>query len=173
MSSYFETRDRLVAKYGMKVPMLQELVVPPVVLPDVIEKETAFVISPPDSDKMYFTGRVKAEHWNTPVNRAFTYVTGRYVQAETANQNGAYWATEDLQFGAPTVANGPVNLLHEERAIVGTISEANLNMQDEKYGTHITTCNVLWKYLYPEAVQAIEKASKGRRTVAVNGVCSG
>lgn len=156
MESYADLRARMVAKYGMK-----PLIAPEVVIENVakeIEKETAFVISPPDSDKMYFTGRVKAEHWNTPVNRAFTYVTGRYVQAETPNKNGAYWAAEDLQFGHPSVAFGPVNLLHDERAIIGTISEAHLHDQDEKYGTHITTCNVLWKYLYPQAVQAVEKA---------------
>lgn len=166
MSSYFEIRDRLVAKYAMSLPMkdgtsaeIAAQLFEAAKHTKQIRFEKAFVISPPDSDKMYFTGRVKAESWNTPINRAFSYVAGRYVQAETANQNGAFWAAEDLHFGAPSVAYGPVNLLHDERAIIGTISEANLHVEDEKYGTHITTCNVLWKYLYPQAVQAVEQAS--------------
>lgn len=168
--SYFDLRARLTAKYGVKT--LAPLRSPEVDAQKEAERlfaeankidpiETAFVISPPNSDKLYVTGRVKAEAWDTPVNRAFSYVVGRYVQAETANKNGAYWTAEDLQFGAPSVAFGPVNLLHEERAIVGTISEAHLHGNDERYGTHISTCNVLWKYLYPQAVQAVEKASEG------------
>jgi hypothetical protein len=158
MESYAELRNRLKAQYGLAVSNIDPI-------EERIENELgetlekAFVISPPNSDKLYVTGRVKAEQWNTPINRAFTYVTGRYVQADKANLNGAYWSSEDLAFGAPTVAYGPVNMLHEERAIIGTISEAHLNENDEKYGTHITTCNVLWKYLQPQAVQAIESAS--------------
>ncbi len=156
MESYFDLRDRLYKSYyiGQKInPVVAEKIAE-----EQEQKETAFVVAPPGSDKLYFTGRVKAEHWETPVNRAFSYVTGRYVQAETANQNGAFWAAEDLQFGAPSVAFGPVNMLHEEKAIVGTISEAHLHEQDDRFGTHITTCNVLWKYIFPGAVQAIEQA---------------
>jgi hypothetical protein len=157
MESYFDLRDRLTKKYGLSLPKEQAAVA--VETPEQLDVETAFVLTPPGTDKMYVTGRVKAEHWETPVNRAFTYVTGRYVQADRANKNNAYWSSEDLEFGAPSVAFGPVNLLHEEKAIIGTISEAHLNQGDEQFGTHITTCNVLWKYLYPGPVQAIEAAS--------------
>lgn len=159
MESYFDLRERLYSSYYRGVKVNAE-VVEQIVAETPVEKETAFVICPPDSDRMYFTGRVKAESWNTPTNRAFSYVTGRYVQAETANQNGAFFAADDLLFGAPSVAYGPVNMLHDERSIVGTISEANLHEGDEKFGTHITTCNVLWKYLYPQVVAGIEKASE-------------
>ncbi len=158
METYSEMKARMKATYGLV--LAEELVATETFQTPVPEDlDKAFVISPPGSEKMYVTGRVKAEHWDTPINRAFTYLQGRYVQADKANLNGAYWSSEDLAFGAPSVAYGPVNMLHEERAIIGCISEAHLNENDEKYGTHITTSNVLWKYLQPQAVQAIESAS--------------
>jgi hypothetical protein len=183
VETYAQLRDRMIAKYGRgdfgKLNVDQAMQVIENINQDIDNKEMAFVISPPNSEKLYVTGRVKAEHWDTPINRAFSYVTGRYVQAETANKNGAFWAAEDLSFGYPSVANGPVNLLHNDNCIIGTISEAHLHENDPKYGTHITTMNVLWKYLYPEAVVAVEKASEegklwqSMETVAEHVQCLG
>ena len=51
---------------------------------------------------------------------------GRFVQAGAANANGAYWEVADLQFGQPTVKNGPLNWLHEPTRVVGTLLDSKL-----------------------------------------------
>jgi hypothetical protein len=47
-------------------------------------------------------------------NPYMMWLQGRFVEAEKANRNGAYWSTEDLQFGEMSVKHGPLNWLHEE-----------------------------------------------------------
>lgn len=59
-------------------------------------------------------------------NDGFMYLHGRFVEADTPNGNGALWTTEDLQLGASTVAGGPLNWLHDERKIIGTLLAADL-----------------------------------------------
>lgn len=55
-----------------------------------------------------------------------TRIRGRLVGAEEANHNRQYWSTGDLVFGVGSVAGGPLNWLHEERRIVGAITDARL-----------------------------------------------
>lgn len=159
MESYWQLRDRLLSERPK--PIFTPA--PPVTLdtaPDApFPLERAFVISP-GNGKHYVTGKVKTEEWKTNANhKGFTYVTGRYAQADNENGNNDLLTTDALKWGMPTVAHGPVNILHNERQIVGSISEAHMVENDPDYGTHITTCNVLWKYLFPGAVQEITRAS--------------
>ena len=67
-------------------------------------------------------------------NPGFQYLHGRFVEAERANRNGAYWSTQDLELGQPTVAGGPLNWLHQERHVIGTLLSASLvtAQQDER-----------------------------------------
>lgn len=58
--------------------------------------------------------------------RLFLKLRGRFVEAEKANGNGAFWSARDLEIGLPTVAGGPLNWLHEERTIVGALTSATL-----------------------------------------------
>ncbi len=66
------------------------------------------------------------EQANQHANPGFQYLHGRFVEAERANRNGAFWSTEDLQLGKPTVAGGPLNWLHQERHVIGTLLSADL-----------------------------------------------
>jgi 8-oxo-dGTP pyrophosphatase MutT (NUDIX family) len=56
--------------------------------------------------------------------RHTAWLQARYVGGEVPNRNGALWKTEDLQSGLPTVVNGPLNWLHEERRIIGSLVDA-------------------------------------------------
>lgn len=51
------------------------------------------------------------------------WLQGRFVEAEKANRNGAMWTTADLEFGEMTVRHGPLNWLHDEKTVVGTIAD--------------------------------------------------
>jgi hypothetical protein len=66
-----------------------------------------------------------AERWEKAAggHPYMTWLQGRYVEAEKANRNGAFWSTEDLQFGEMSVKHGPLNWLHEERTVIGTIAD--------------------------------------------------
>lgn len=66
------------------------------------------------------------EQATAQANPGFAYLTGRFVEADRANRNGAYWSTPDLQLGQPTIAGGPLNWLHQERHVIGTLLSANL-----------------------------------------------
>lgn len=56
-------------------------------------------------------------------NQHMMWLQGRFVEAEKANRNGAFWSTKDLQFGEMSVKHGPLNWLHEETTVIGTIAD--------------------------------------------------
>lgn len=154
MADFFELRER----YRVKHDRFPKIEVPETVLETPVT-EKAFVISG-NNGRQYLTGRVTASDWEKAgANRAFVYLSGRYVGADKANLNNAYWSTEDLAFGEPSVTGGPINLLHKEKEIVGCILDAKLNRETASIGNHLSTYGVLWKYLNPAAVHTVEQAA--------------
>ena len=91
-------------------------------------------------------------------------LSGRLVEAERANGNGAFWTTKDLEFGLPSVATGPLNWLHQDRKIIGVLTEADLvqgrEAAAENVGPHIRAGATVWAYLYGQEAQVIERAAE-------------
>ena len=87
-------------------------------------------------------------------------LSGRLVEAEKANQNGAFWAQEDLEFGMPSIALGPLNWLHDERRVVGVLTDARMVNREAAaavhLGPHVVSDAVLWKWLAPREAAAVE-----------------
>ncbi|MGZ4745717.1 MAG: hypothetical protein ACXVYY_01405 [Oryzihumus sp.] len=97
-------------------------------------------------------------------NKNFLWLQGSYVEADRPNGNGAFWTTEDLQIGEPTVKHGPVNMLHQERHIIGTITDAKLYLPGTREeamnaNSHIVAQSAIWKFLFPGETAAIERAA--------------
>jgi len=94
-------------------------------------------------------------------NEGFTYLQGRFVEADNANSNGALWTTEDLQMGGSTVAGGPLNWLHDDRKIVGALLQGEMVREtaSRRIGNHIVADAAVWRFLFPEEARTIEKAS--------------
>ena len=100
-------------------------------------------------------------------------VQGRFVGADAPNRNGALWTSGDLQMGLPTVANGPLNWLHEARHVIGTITTADFVSASTEQVTaaegngdlqrpidpHISATAVVWKWIYPDEAYVIQQAS--------------
>lgn len=95
------------------------------------------------------------------------WIAGRYVEADRPNRNAAYWSTEDLEVGAPSVSHGPINWLHDERHVIGAIADSELVHVDREVaastgvGNHIVALGALWPYL-PQArteSQIVQRAS--------------
>ncbi len=87
-------------------------------------------------------------------------LSGRLVEAEKANENGAFWTQDDLEFGLPSVALGPLNWLHDERRVVGVLTAANLVNREAaaavNLGPHVRADSVLWKWLAPREAATVE-----------------
>lgn len=93
------------------------------------------------------------------------WIAGRYVEADRPNRNAAYWSTEDLELGEPTVSHGPINWLHEEKHIIGAIASSKFvhverqAADDAGVGNHIVTLGALWPYIWPQEASVIQRAS--------------
>jgi hypothetical protein len=157
-----DRRAELMAKYGYgkREQALQTLVDQPPAL----DLEKAFVTTG-DSGRTLITAPVQAREI-AQANSGYMYLTGRFVEADTPNRNKAMWTTGDLEMGAPTVANGPLNWLHQEFKIVGTLLDGTLVPGKETadaggpaIGNHIVSNAVVWKFLYPQEARAIEHAA--------------
>jgi len=93
-------------------------------------------------------------------NPELVWLTGRFVEAERANRNGAYWTTQDLEFGETSVRNGPLNWLHDATRVIGTLTDAKL-FYPEVAGdrAHIVAQAAIWPWLYPGETDLIRTCS--------------
>lgn len=98
-------------------------------------------------------------------NKLYLWVEGKYVEAEKANRNNAFWTAGDLELGEPTVAHGPLNWLHQEHHVIGTIAAAKLipaRQAADANGSsqaHIRSLAAVWGYLFPTEARQVAQAS--------------
>lgn len=155
-----DLRDHLREKYGSRASTPVETGGPS----PVVETEKAFVVQA-KSGRTVITGPVREI---AMANAGFTYLRGRFVEADTPNSNGAMWTTADLELGQNTVAGGPLNWLHDDRQIIGSLMDGSLIAGREAAGTtaaignHIETTAAVWRFLFPQQADAIEKAAGDR-----------
>lgn len=100
-------------------------------------------------------------------NPYWQWVQGKFVEAEKANANGAYWSADGLAFGEATVQNGPLNWLHDDARIVGSLTAGKLVLPQREAAAageraHLVAAGVIWKNLFPEAAAIVEEASSSR-----------
>ena len=103
----------------------------------------------------------KASH----ANENYMYLAGRFVEADNPNRNNAFWTTADLELAQPTVANGPLNWLHDEKHIIGVLTDSQMVYREaasEDVNNHIVAMSAVWKFIYPREADIIEKASSSR-----------
>lgn len=155
MISKADLRDEMRAKYGTEILTADE---GQLVLPGV-EVERAFVMQA-ESGRTVITAPLREV---ASGNTGFTYLRGRLVGADEANGNGAFWTTEDLQLGEPTVTGGPLNWLHDDQHIIGCLTDGKLVFGREAaaagVGNHLVSTAAVWRFLFPKETQTIEKAA--------------
>lgn len=157
--SILDLRDEFRDRYGVKPvkgshqPIVDE---PPAIE---VEPERAFVVE--GKGRTVITAPLREV---AAKNVGFTYLRGRFVEADTPNGNGALWTTEDLQIGEATVAGGPLNWLHQEDKIIGTLLDGQLVSGREAagagVGNHIVSTAAVWRFLFQREADTIEKAAK-------------
>lgn len=110
--------------------------------------------------------RELAAKWETAsaANPNNLWIAGRFVEADAPNRNSALWSTGDLEFGTPTVAHGPLNWLHDERHIIGTIADAEMVTREREaaddVGNHIAAMAAIWPYVWPAEARMVQQASE-------------
>lgn len=72
--------------------------------------------------------RVVAEwaHRSIEPNNNFLYIVAKYVEADKVNENGHFWAFEDLKKSERTMVNAPINLMHQPHDIVGVMVDQEM-----------------------------------------------
>lgn len=151
-------RNELAKRYGSASTSVETptVVTPPARNPDV---ERAFVVHA-ESGRTVISAPLREVAMK---NEGFTYLRGRFVEADHANRNGALWTTEDLQLGEGTVAGGPLNWLHDDHRIIGTLLDGRLvagrEAADAGIGNHIVSNAAVWRFLFPREADVIERAA--------------
>lgn len=167
MNDYFETRERLRALYhpkriDAKVETLGD--------GGFIAEVAGRVIVTAPASTFNEAGALPAElqeRWEkaSSGNPYMMWLQGRFVEAEKANRNGAFWSTADLQYGEMSVRNGPLNWLHDEKLVIGTIADNALVMPSENAaeGGHprpyMAAVSSVWKWVHPDKVNEIQRAN--------------
>lgn len=152
------SKDELRRKYGSLhlVTSPDQVTAPPVVE---TSPERAFVVQG-ESGRTVISAPLREI---ASQNKGFTYLRGRFVEADTPNRNGAMWTTDDLQMGEATVAGGPLNWLHDEEKIIGSLLDGKLVAGREAaaagVGNHIISTAAVWRFLFPNETRIIEQAA--------------
>ena len=131
----------------------------------VILSAPAEVFSNPES-----LPREIAAEWESISSRNphFMWLKGAYVEANKPNRNQAMWTADDLEFGTPSVSHGPINMLHVERHIIGTLPAAQLVQPTREAAAEgetntIHALGAIWKYLFPQEARQIATASADKK----------
>lgn len=150
--SVFQIRNRITPR----IPARARIVTAPKVEPAVqaLTASPVLVIEDPSSGHVIVSTPMH-ERADIGASDFLMNLSGRLVEAERANRNGAFWTQGDLEFGLPSVAYGPLNWLHNERKIIGALRDPQLITTehaafDPAIGPHIQTDAVMWKWVYPQ-----------------------
>lgn len=151
------TRAELRSKYGRPTPAAA----PTSTAEAPTTRERAFVVHGPDSGRTVISAPLREI---ASKNQGFTYLRGRFVEADRPNGNGAMWTTDDLQLAEATVAGGPLNWLHDETKIIGTLLDGQMVRGDREaagqgVGNHIASTAAVWRFLFPQETALIERAA--------------
>lgn len=99
-----------------------------------------------------------------PANPYYLGLTGRLVEAGRPNANGAFWTVDDLKEAERTVANGPLNWLHEDKRIIGALTSSwfvpGSPLQSAgaaQVGPHVAVNAVTWAHLWPKEAAALRQ----------------
>lgn len=125
----------------------------------VIESDSGLYLTAPAT--ILDEGKAAAWEKASSANPRYLYMQGRFVEADSPNRNNAFWSTQDLELAQATVTNGPLNWLHDEKHIIGTLTDSKMvyREQADDVGNHIQAMSAVWKFIYPREAEIIEKAS--------------
>jgi hypothetical protein len=117
------------------------------------------------------SSEMAAEYEKASGNDKLMFLSGRFVEAEKANVNGAFWDTSDLEYGEHTIVNAPVNFLHRHRHVIGSFTESRLfrpgptgvaEAAAAPQRPFLGVNAVLWREFFPYEARLVEMASNAK-----------
>lgn len=111
--------------------------------------------------------RETASQWaadKITINPAHSWVLGKFVEADRANNNNQYFAMDGLEFGKPTIDHAPMNINHSARNIVGAFVASELvfptgEEQASDEHPYIESLGVFWRYYFQDEYKSVSKAN--------------
>lgn len=110
-----------------------------------------------------------AEYERSAARENVMWLTGRFVEAERANVNGAIWSTDGLEAGQTSIVHMPLNFLHRSKHVIGTFTDARLLRPKlaaaEQAGSalpYIAVNAAVWKDFFPYEARMIEIAAASK-----------
>jgi len=132
------------------------------VVPETAEVVPAFALEDKASGRVTISTPL-TEVASAESGRWIRRLQGRLVEAGRANRNGAFWTQEDLEFGLPTIAHGPVNCGHDDATVIGVLTDAELAEASGGIGPHVQVTADMWRWINPGVTARIENAVLGNR----------
>jgi len=160
VGTFFDILDRVTPP---QLPLLDTVVQAQPPGPAGAERARALVME--GNGKTVLTTPIEPDGLN--FEEFLTRISGRLVGSEKANSNNQFWTAGDLAFGLPSVAQGPLNWLHDERRIVGCLTGADLMGPDQQKAAqleleppYIKANSVMWSFLNPSETYTVQKAAE-------------
>lgn len=100
-------------------------------------------------------------------NAAYKWVLGKFVEADSPNDNGHLFPLEELRDWQRTVAYAPLNMLHRPHHIVGSFVATEMmypagGAEAAAAGQHpyLEALAAMWRYYFPDEFRAVEEAHR-------------
>lgn len=94
-------------------------------------------------------------------NRAHSYILGKFVEADQANNNGQFFQMAGLRMAQPSIAHSPMNIDHHPGKIVGAFVGSDFVHPTSGEGAsnpYIEALGVFWKSHFPEEWAKVQQA---------------
>lgn len=137
-----------------------------------------------EGDRSFFLGaqahlieddRETASSWASKyviANPAYSWVVGRFVESDKANNNKQLFSLKGLQLAKPSIQHAPMNMNHSNRRIVGAYVASELlyptvaegeeaqAVESASLNPYIESLGVVWKHYFPDEHMLISKANQ-------------
>lgn len=160
---------------GAIISVSERTAIEPAIEPDLPESARAISVEVNGKQMIAAPARAITASLREPslddiTNEHLLWMHGKFVGSGEPNRNGALWSAGDLQLAKGTVANGPLNWLHEARHVIGTIAQADyvtpatgrsgqgVQLADTAH-PHITATAAIWKWVWPDEAYVVQQAS--------------
>lgn len=91
-------------------------------------------------------------------NEAISYVLGRFVEANKANNNKQYFKLAALEEAQSSISFSPVNINHQSTPVGCFVASAMQYPKDEGENPYVEALSAVWKMYIPEAYALIQRA---------------
>lgn len=98
-------------------------------------------------------------------NPAYSWVLGKFVEADKANSNKQYFSMEGLKMAQPSILHAPMNMNHSVRRVVGTYVSTELvyptdAAAEDPLNPYVEALGAFWKHYFPEEFHLVDSAAK-------------